>query len=111
MANAAKDENDVSTLIAVSSADGSTPIRIYGDPTTHRLLVSASFATASTTWATTGNTNTVTDANVTSSSFISVMFATPPAGFWAIVPGNGSFVITSSDPESAGLAFKYKVFT
>lgn len=39
MANAAKDENSVPTLIAVSSTDGSTPVRIYGDPTTHRLLV------------------------------------------------------------------------
>lgn len=41
MANAAKDENSVPTLIAASSADGSTPVRVYADPSTHRLLVNA----------------------------------------------------------------------
>lgn len=39
MANAAKDENSIPTLIAASSTDGSTPVRVYADPTTHRLLV------------------------------------------------------------------------
>lgn len=37
--NASKDENGVSTLIAASSADGKTPVRVYADPDTHRLLV------------------------------------------------------------------------
>lgn len=39
MANAKHDQNRVPTLIAVSSVDGTTPVTIYGDPTTHRLLV------------------------------------------------------------------------
>lgn len=39
MANAAKDENAVSTLTAVSLVDGVTPIRLYADPVTHRLQV------------------------------------------------------------------------
>lgn len=39
MTNAYRDENGVPTLIAVSSTDGFTPIRIYADPNTHRLLV------------------------------------------------------------------------
>lgn len=39
MANAKHDQNRVPTLIAVSSVDGITPVQIYGDPTTHRLLV------------------------------------------------------------------------
>jgi hypothetical protein len=39
MANASKDENGVSTLIGASTADGKTPVRVYADPTTHRLLV------------------------------------------------------------------------
>lgn len=39
MANASKDENSVPTLIAASSTDGKTPIRVYADPDTHRLLV------------------------------------------------------------------------
>lgn len=39
MTNAYKDENGVSTLIAASTADGKTPVRLYANPTTHRLLV------------------------------------------------------------------------
>lgn len=40
MANAYRDENNVPTLIACSLSDGFTPIRLYADPTSHRLLVS-----------------------------------------------------------------------
>jgi len=39
MANARLDDNSRYALIAVSSVDGSTPVRLYADPTTHRLLV------------------------------------------------------------------------
>ena len=37
--NAQRDENDVSTLLAVSSVDGTTPVVLWANPTTHRLLV------------------------------------------------------------------------
>lgn len=40
MANAKRDENFVPTLIAVSSVDGVTPVDLWADPVTHRLLVS-----------------------------------------------------------------------
>lgn len=40
MGNAKRDENYVTTLLAVSNADGVTPVVLYADPTTHRLLVS-----------------------------------------------------------------------
>lgn len=39
MANAYRDENSVPTLIASSLTDGKTPVRLYADPITHRLLV------------------------------------------------------------------------
>jgi hypothetical protein len=42
MGFAARDGNDVPTLTAASSVDGLTPIRLYADPTTHRLLVDLS---------------------------------------------------------------------
>ena len=42
MAQAARDENNVTTLLAVSSVDGVTPVTLYADPVTHRLLVSVS---------------------------------------------------------------------
>lgn len=38
--NAAKDQNNVSTLIAVLNSDGSTVTRIKVDPTTHIMNVS-----------------------------------------------------------------------
>ena len=41
MGDAKRDANYVPTLIAVSNADGSTPVTLYADPTTHRLLVSS----------------------------------------------------------------------
>lgn len=37
--NASRDQSTIPTLLGVSNADGTTPIKIYGDPTTHRLLV------------------------------------------------------------------------
>ena len=36
---ASKDENNVSSLLGVSSADGTSPIKVYASPTSHRLLV------------------------------------------------------------------------
>jgi hypothetical protein len=39
MAQASRDENFVTTLLAVSSVDGVTPVTLYANPTTHRLLV------------------------------------------------------------------------
>lgn len=41
MGNAKRDENFIPTLLGVSNADGTTPVTIYVDPTTHRMLVSA----------------------------------------------------------------------
>ena len=42
MADAKRDANYITTLIAVSNVDGTTPVTLYADPTTHRLLVSLS---------------------------------------------------------------------
>lgn len=39
MDNASRDQNFVTTLLAVSSVDGVTPVTLYANPTTHRLLV------------------------------------------------------------------------
>lgn len=39
MAQASRDQNYVTTLLAVSSVDGVTPVTLYANPTTHRLLV------------------------------------------------------------------------
>lgn len=39
MADASRDGNFVPTLLGVSNVDGTTPVKIYADPVTHRLLV------------------------------------------------------------------------
>jgi len=39
MAEAARDQNRIPTLLGVSSADGITPVAVYVDPTTHRMYV------------------------------------------------------------------------
>ena len=45
---ASKDENNVSSLLGVSSADGASPVKIYASPTSHRLLVDGVGATGPT---------------------------------------------------------------
>lgn len=62
---------------------------------------------SSETWSS-GNTKTITNAQVRSNSFIIIMNTTIPAGRWKIVCSNGSFVITSSDAESSA-TFKYRI--
>jgi len=39
MADAKRDSNRISTLLAVSNVDGITPVALWADPITHRLLV------------------------------------------------------------------------
>lgn len=41
MGDAKRDANQITTLIGVSSADGITPVTIYVDPVTHRVLTSS----------------------------------------------------------------------
>lgn len=59
MANAKRDENRIPTLIGVSSSDGVTPVLVYVDPTTHRLLVDSSGGSGFTLLPATGTINGV----------------------------------------------------
>lgn len=61
MGRARPDQNNNFSLIAVSSADGFTPIELWADPTTHALLSSGS-AGGSSTYAT--NIDSTTTANM-----------------------------------------------
>lgn len=60
-------------------------------------------------WATTGNTDVVIDASVHPSVCIVVTPTTNPTGFWKVVVGQGTFTVTSSDSESAGLTYNYTI--
>lgn len=65
MGEAKRDANYVPTLIGVSSSDGTTPITIYVDPTTHRMLVDLA-----------GGSGTVTSVSVVTANGISGSVAT-----------------------------------
>lgn len=61
-------------------------------------------------WGTTGNTDTVNDATCTPGCFIDIMPIVTPAGFWKVVASQGSFVVTSSDSESAStMQYYYRI--
>lgn len=61
-------------------------------------------------WLTTGNTDSVIDASVHPSSGILVTpVGATPNGFWKVVVAQGSFVVTSSDSENAGLTYNYTI--
>lgn len=111
MASGYHDGNHTPGLIAVSNADGKTPVVLWADPTSHRLLTSPGFATVDATWGAGGNTSTVTDANATTTCSIifNVTGTTQAIGRWSVVRAAGSFVIHSSDPENSALTFSYKI--
>ncbi len=59
-------------------------------------------------WLTTGNTDTVFDASVHPGNCITVTpVGATPVGNWKVVVSQGSFVVTSTDSESAGLTYNY----
>jgi hypothetical protein len=59
-------------------------------------------------WLTTGNSDTVTDASCHPSSVVVVnAVGATPNGFWKVVVAQGSFVVTSSSSENAGLTYNY----
>lgn len=62
---------------------------------------------SSETWAS-GNTKTITNAQVRANSVIVIMHTSAPAGRWSIACSSGSFVITSTDAES-NATFKYRI--
>jgi hypothetical protein len=59
-------------------------------------------------WGTNGNTDTVIDASCTANTFVDIALQTNSAGTWKVVASNGSFLVTSTDSESAGLLYAYR---
>lgn len=91
MADAKRDANYITTLIAVSNVDGTTPVTLYADPTTHRLLVSLS-STAGVTVTT--PTGTVNGSNVS--------FTVTAEPLWVVADGATYF---------AGVGYTYSSLT
>lgn len=107
MANAYRDENSVPTLIGVSNADGFTPVRIYADPVTHRLLVDASGGSGTVTSVSvvTANGFAGTVANATTTPAITL--TTTVTG---ILIGNGT-AISAASPSTDYAAFAFKTIS
>ena len=96
MAQAPRDDNQVTTLLGVSNADGTTPVVLYADPTTHRLLVSYPYTEVDSEVAT----------RVTSTSY--TLAHTPVSGSVKVyVNGNRSNVGASNDYTISGLTITF----
>ncbi len=105
MADASRDGNFVTTLLGASTIDGTTPIKVWADPVTHRLLVDAAG----------GGTGTVTDVSVatangfagtvaTSTTTPVITLSTTVTG---ILKGNGTAIsAASAGTDYTNLAFK-----
>ena len=89
MADAKRDNNQVTTLLALSNVDGTTPVPLYADPTTHRLLVSSSAAITVST-----PTGTVNGANAS--------FTVTSEPLWVVSDGATYF---------AGVGYSYSSLT
>lgn len=45
MAQAPRDNNRIPAMLVISNADGTTPIPLYANPSTHRLIIAAAGGT------------------------------------------------------------------
>lgn len=105
MSDASRDQNFVTTLLGASSVDGTTPVKVYANPVTHRLLVDipgGSGGTVQTISIATANglagTSDGDPANPT------LTLSTTITG---VLKGNGTAIsAASSSTDYAALAFK-----
>ncbi len=93
MAQAKRDQNNVPTLLGVSNVDSSTPVVIYADPVTHRLLVDlpTSSGTVSSVSVVTANGFAGTVATATTTPAITL--STTITG---VLKGNGTAISAAS---------------
>lgn len=109
MAQARRDDNFVPTLLGVSSSDGSTPIPVYADPTTHRLLVDATGGLnfqRDVSTSTNNQTTFVPSQTVVTDVYMSVNGAIQtPSTDYSIV--GGSYVLNSGIPAGCAVILFY----
>ena len=87
MAQASRDENSVPTLLAASNADGITPVRVYADPTTHRLLVDIASGSGTVTSVSVVTANGFAGSVANPTSTPAITLSTTVSG---ILKGNGT---------------------
>ena len=105
MGNAARDSNRVTTLLGVSSSDGITPVTLYADPTTHRLLTSASggAAPADATYVVLSANATLTDERILTGTANQITITDNGAGSTVVLSLPQS-IATSSTPTFASMS-------
>jgi len=111
MSNASRDENNIATLIAASNVDGTTPVKVYADPVTHRLLVdlptSGGSVTSVSVVSANGFAGTVATATTTPAITLSTTINSPvlagngTAISAATTTGTGSTVVLNTAPTFA----------
>jgi len=109
--NANRDKNFATTLLATSSVDGKSPVNVYADPNTHRILVDLSGGIASLlqkdTFTSTNNQTTFTPTQtVAFDMYFSVNGSIQsPATDYSII--GGSYVLNSGIPSGCAIILCY----
>ena len=108
--DAQKDRNFVNSLLAVSSVDGKSTVKLYADPTTHRLLTSGGAVSTSMQkdqfTATNNQTTFVPSKTVVYDFYMSIMGAIQtPSTDYSIIGGN--YVLNSGVPQGSIIILLY----
>lgn len=100
MAQAPRDQNSIPALLGVSNVDGTTPVTVYADPVTHRLLVDLAGGSGTVTSVSVVTANgfagTVADASTTPA----ITLSTTVSG---ILSGNGTAISAASTTGSGAV--------
>lgn len=89
MDDAKRDQNFVTTLLAVSSVDGITPVPVYANPITHRLLVDIPSGSGSVTDVSVVSANGFAGTVATSTTTPAITLSTTITG---LLVGNGTAI-------------------
>lgn len=104
MSVASRDQNDVPTLLGVSSSDGTTPITVYADPTTHRLLVDSASGSGTVTSVSVVTANGFAGTVATATTTPAITLTTTVTG---ILKGDGTAIsAATAGTDYTALAFK-----
>lgn len=93
MTDAKRDNNYVPTLIGVSSADGITPVLVYVDPITHRVLVQSASGSGTVTSVSVISANGFAGTVATATTTPAITISTTVTG---VLKGNGTAISAAS---------------
>ena len=100
MADAKRDSNQITTLLAVSNADGVTPVVLWADPTTHRLLVDLPAGAGTVTTVSVVSANGFAGTVATATTTPAITLTTTVTG---ILQGNGTAISAATTTGSGSV--------